>query len=267
MSNKKIIVILSLLVFVLFVAPSFCSYEYWAKKLIPEEEAAFAKEYLIRLRVRDFDHIKRYLSPTLFTKVSDANIEEVASYFPEGKLINVEMIGSEVFISADEWQANLSYEFQFSEGWAIANVVLEKIGEQLHVNQLNVYQTIDSQKKLNEFSFHNKSSQHFFVLFLALVIPLLIIVSLFYCIKAPIPKRKWLWLIFVSLGIGSISINWTTGQFWFKLLSCQLLGAGYFAESPYAPWIVQASIPWGAIIFWIKRKKFLARAYAPNGDT
>ena len=236
-----------LLVFILLM-PSFFSCEYLFDKFIPKKEAAFAKEYLIRLKSRDFDHIKRYLSPKLSAEVNDTKIEEVASYFPSGELINAIIIGSQVTKSAEQWQANLFYEFQFSDGWAIVNVVLEKVGQQLQINHLYINQTIDSQKKLNSFRLHNRSPKHFFVLFLSLLVPLFILVTLYFCIKTPIPKRKWLWILFVSFGIGTIALNWTTGQSWFKLTSGQLLGAGWWADSPYSSWIIKVSIPLGAII-------------------
>lgn len=64
-----------------------------------------------------------------------------------------------------------------------------------------------------------------------------------------------------------MSIDWNTGQVWFKLLRFQLLGAGYSAASPYAPKIVEASIPFGAILFWIKRKKFIEYASTLKEET
>ena len=82
-------------------------------------------------------------------------------------------------------------------------------------------------------------------------------------------KRKWLWIISSSLiGIGKVTMNWSTGKlsliqetvnatgghsYNFDFLSFQLFGASAFAQ-PYGPWILSVSLPFGAILFLLKRK-------------
>jgi hypothetical protein len=69
-------------------------------------------------------------------------------------------------------------------------------------------------------------------------------------------KKKWLWLIFIVVGIGKLFVNWTTGQVFFTPLAIQLPPAGANAQL-YGPWLVYVSIPLGAIIFLIMRKRFV----------
>jgi hypothetical protein len=68
-------------------------------------------------------------------------------------------------------------------------------------------------------------------------------------------RRKWLWIIFILIGFGKLSLNWTTGQILFNPLSfyVQLFSVAVIKHGPYAPWIFSISIPLGAIIFFLKK--------------
>ena len=90
---------------------------------------------------------------------------------------------------------------------------------------LNVYQTEASQKQINAFKLSSKSVLHYLVLLAVLTVPLFIIVTLVFCIKTPILRRRWLWILFILLGIGSFSFNWTNGHYEFRILSVYLFGA------------------------------------------
>ncbi len=87
------------------------------------------------------------------------------------------------------------------------------------------------------------------------------------CIRTPVAKRKWLWILFVLVGIGAIGVNWTTGQFSFRVATLNLLGAAAVSAGPHAPWFISVGFPLGAIMFWVKRRKFLSLAAAKHkGD-
>lgn len=241
-----------------------CSYQDMADKLIPKKESKFAMDYLHKLQARDFEHVKKYLDPSIESQVTDEKLIEITEYFPSGELQSTELIGSQVNTLNSQWQGNFSFEYQFSGGWALANVVLKKSNDALSVIGFNVYRTEASQKELNKFNLSGKSAIQYLVLILAIIAPLFILVTLYFCIKTPIPKRKWLWVLFVLVGVGSISINWTTGQYAIQSFSINLFSASAMAAGPFAPWIVSASIPLGAMLFWFKRKGFIEASRANN---
>jgi hypothetical protein len=56
------------------------------------------------------------------------------------------------------------------------------------------------------------------------------------------------------MGIGKLSVNWTTGACIFSPFSIQLFGFGMSCEE-YSPWIISFSLPLGAILFIIKQKQ------------
>ncbi len=58
--------------------------------------------------------------------------------------------------------------------------------------------------------------------------------------------RRWMWTLGALFGVGSIQMNWATGDTAFQLLHVQLFSAGAF-KAALGPWILAASIPFVAI--------------------
>lgn len=234
-----------------------CSYDSVMDKLAPKKEVKFAEEYLAKLRDKDFNYVKSQMSKETLARANDVLLVKMSNYFRKGKLLSTELIGSQVNVFNGKWQGNFSFEYHFTDGWNTANVVFKKVDRKYEVIGLNVYQPNMSQKELNEFTFKNRSIVQYLILLLAIVIPAFIIVTTYYCARTPIPKRKWLWVIFVLIGIFAVQVNWTTGGISIQPISAHLFGVSAITASPYAPWIISISFPLGAIIFWFKRKRFI----------
>lgn len=241
-----------------------CGYDEISEKLIPKEESDFAKEFLSKLKSRDFEYVQSLLSHEIAAQIDDELLVKMADHFRSGELISTKIIGSQVNIFNGEWKGNFTFEYEFESGWNLANTALRKTSNGYEVIGLNVYQPDKSQKEINAFKLSAKTPLQYIVLVFSVVVPLFIFVTLIACIKTPIPSKKWVWIIFVFLGVGAIQVNWTNGLYSLQLLSLNLFGASASAAGPAAPWIVSASMPLGAIMFWIKRKKFIALADEAN---
>lgn len=251
----KILTKMFAIALMLFVAS--CSYQDMADKLIPKEESQFARNYLQKIRSKDFDYVRKYVDKSIESEVTDQKLTEISDYFPSGSLISTEIIGSQVGESNSQWHGNFTFEYQFSDGWALANVVLKKSNETLSVVGFNVYRETASQKEINKFSFNGKSATQFMVLAMAVASAIFVLVTVYFCIRTPIPRRKWLWVLFMFVGVGSVSVNWTTGQYGVQPLYVMLFSSGATSAGPFAPWIISTSLPIGAIIFWFKRKAII----------
>lgn len=235
-----------------------CSYDDMAEKFIPKEESEFAKAYIEKLRAGDFEYVKSLMSQEILPKINDETLSEIVGYFRDGEPKSIKVIGSQVNVFNDQWQGNFTFEYEFESGWNLANAVLRKVGDGYEVIGLNVYQTDASLKEINAFTLSGKTFFHYAVLIAAIVIPVFVLVTVYFCAKTPMPRRKWLWVLFILFGVGAIQINWASGQFALQLLSIHLFGASAVSAGPYAPWIISASVPLGAILFWLKRKKLLS---------
>jgi len=234
-----------------------CSYDKMLDKLAPKEESALAQNYLEKLRNNDIASIKEQLSSELITPDIDTKLSEVANYFPKGEPIAIKLIGANTLTSPGKWQANLSYQYQFEKGWALADILLVKENGKLTIKGIHVNQLSESLKKINAFNFNDKSIIHYLFLPFAVLIPIFILYSLISCIRTPMEKRKWLWIIFIIIGFMGFSLNWTTGQIATKLFNIQLFGVAALAASPYAPWVITVSFPLGALIFLLRRKSLI----------
>lgn len=246
----KIFTLLSLI----FV--SSCSYEGMVDKWVPKKESQFAKQYLKKLQAKEFSYVKKHLNPDIEKQTTTEKIKDVAEYFPDGELLSTELIGSRIHQTNTNWRGNFTFEYKFTTGWAVANAVVNKSDDKLTVVGFNVHRTKASQQELHEFTLAGKSILQYSVLVFSVIAVLFTFLTLYFCIRTPIPKRKWLWIIFILVGVGSISINWTTAEWNFQILHFKLFSAAATTGGPFSPWIISASIPLGAIVFWLKRGKF-----------
>ncbi|WP_194755486.1 hypothetical protein [Aliidiomarina indica] len=234
-----------------------CSSEFLTDRLVSEQESDFAREYLTRLKAKDVEYVRSFLTPELAAQVSDALILDVANYFYPGEPKSVELIGYQVYIINNLREVSITFEYEFESGWNLVNVVLNSREDEYEVLDFHVYQTEGSQSSLHAFDLAEKSPIQYAVLLMAIAVPIFILVTLVACIRTPVPSKKWLWIIFIAVGIGSIQVNWTTAEYAIQLFNIQFFGASAFSAGASAPWIISAAVPWGAIIFWFKRRKYL----------
>ncbi len=254
--NKRIILGLSLLL--MFG----CSQKTMEEKLVPKEEVEFSKKYLSLFQAKNFEEISKPLNPKLKTQDLYSHLERVANSFPPDPPKNIELVGSHTFKSGDKWQANITFQYQFPSSWLIASINLERIANgELIVNGVNVNPIKDSLENINRFTFKGKGPIHFLFLVLIFFLPVFIIFTFVVCLRTRIKKRKWLWAIFILLGYGQFSLNWTTGAGNVNPIHFQILGAG-ISGVKYAPWILSVSFPLGAILFWVKKREMTKKQEA-----
>ena len=234
-----------------------CDQQTLFDKLIPKNEAEFAKTYLALFATHDFDAIEAKLDPKLKDAALRGNLKQIADFFPPERPKDIRVVGANTFSTNSASQFNLTFQYEYPDKWLLANVTLEKTGEVLVVKAVQVEPIRDSLENINRFNFVGKGVIHYVVFLTAIFVPALIIVSLVLCVRTPIPNRKWLWIIFILCGFGQFSLNWTTGAFNINPLHFQLLGAGFFKPSTYGAVIISVSLPIGALIFLWRRKQWL----------
>lgn len=237
-----------------------CSYDETLNKVLPKEESAYAQERLEDLRHKRFDVVRAALSPDVVTPDIEARLAQAASFFPAGDPIRIKPIGANIHRSGDRWQANLTYQYYFEDAWAAANILLGRVGSNKVVVQgIRITRLPQPLEEMYAFTVAGKSILHYVFLTLAIAIPLFVLYVLVLCIRAPIGKRKWLWILFVLVGVVAFRLDWTTGATEIQLLHALLFGAGVHRASPYASWVFTLSIPLGAMLFLRKHGSIVAR--------
>jgi len=141
----------------------------------------------------------------------------------------------------------------------LADAIVERAGSDLSLVGFHVSPLPASLGETNALTLADKSPLHYLVLALVLFIPLFLIYMVVLVIGTKI-RRKWLWLPFMFIGICQFSLNWTTGEFGFQPIHLHIPGVGAYRPGLYGPWSLFASIPIGAIVFLIKRKRLERRA-------
>jgi hypothetical protein len=85
------------------------------------------------------------------------------------------------------------------------------------------------------------------------------VLALVLCARMPM-RRKWAWILFIMVGAGKLTLNWTTGELFLSPLSLQLPLAGYVRASAFAPLLLWTTFPVGTVVFLWKRDRMLALA-------
>ena len=241
------------------LAVSGCNQKAWFEKLMPKEDVEFAKDYIALYQARDFESIEATIDPGLKNAELRPNLEQIAAIFPEGTPKDIQTVGFQSFRNADTCRVNLTLQYEYPEKWLLVNVVFQKNGSDITVMGMNTNPLRDSLQNINRFTWKGKGVRHFVIFGYAVIMPLFMLYALVLCIRTPIPKRKWLWVIFILLGFGQIALNWTDGNLNITPISFQILGAGFGKLSPYGPWLFSVSFPIGAVVFLLRRKKWLGQ--------
>jgi len=250
-----------LAVIAIAVAITGCSREAMIEKFTPHPEAEQARKAIDDWRTGHLADLRPQLLPELAAQATDEQLTAMAAGFPHGEPRSVKVIGATTHIQSDTRRYDLTYEYDFDGRWLVASVVILKTGDGTRIAGLHGQMRSQSLEQANAFTLAHKDGLHLLMLFLALAAPVFCLVVLVVCIRTPFRRRKVWWALFTLVGVCTVHFNWTTGQADFSPLSFQLLAASTVA-APYGPWIIGISVPFGAIMFLIRRKALIAKARA-----
>ncbi len=230
--------------------------------LVPAADQAMAMYYVDLLRQRKFDDIDRAAVPSAKgPRLYDALLK-MADALPEKEApTSRKLVRAQMHTDQDGTTTNVVFEYDFSGKWVLANVALLRKPGSVSLVGLSVRAIPESLEELHRFRLAGKSAVHYAVLALAILVPLLTLYALVACAREKTSGRKWPWVLFIMFGIGSFTINWTTGETELSALTIRLFGASV-AATLYGPWILSVSFPLGALVFLFRRKALTAAA--PN---
>jgi len=239
-----------LLVFLLYG----CSQEEILQKFSTPADQAIAKNYIDRLRGHDFDEIEKAFDENIKGRDLPGTLAKMANLIPAGEPTSIKLVGAERYVMRDITTVNTTYEYNFAGTWLLINVAVRTQGEAKTIVGFHVRTENESLEEQNRFTLSGRPLFAYVVLGLAVSAALFSLYALVICIRTPMAKRKALWIVFILLGIGKISVNWATGQWGVYPLYVQLFSASAFAQFS-GPWVISASVPLGAILFLVRRKE------------
>ena len=222
------------------------------ERMAPDDDKAMAKTCLAALQQKDIATVMRQVDPQIETG-AESNLMVVANVLANGNPIALELIGCNVASTPNKRRTYLTYQYQFTNTWVLAFVTIQTEGATKKLLGLHVNPIQKSLAELNAFTFRGKGPIHYVLFAFAILVSVFIIWTTVLCARTKI-QRKWLWIIFILFGLTKLNLNWTTGQIGFQPISFQMPGAGLMKQGLYAPWILTASFPLGALLFLRKRK-------------
>lgn len=235
-----------------------CGQESMMNALAPPADRQVATRYIDLLRHHQFDQIQKDLDPTIKTADVNAELFRMAAAFPAGDPVSVKLVGANSFHSSSIDKMNMSFEYQFPDRWLLVSVATRaasggvRMVDGLHVNELS-----DSLENINRFTLGGRGVSQYATIMLLVIAMLFTLYALVACIRTRIAKRKWLWIIFILVGFGKLSVNWTTGHLGYMPATIQLFSASAISQL-YGPWIISVSFPLGAVWFLMRRKFLIA---------
>jgi hypothetical protein len=231
------------------------------RKITPAEDEAFARRTVDLLRQHQFEQIERELDPS----ISDPNIGDTlaraAGMFPADDPKSVKAVGLKVWRHSGSSTHTLTLEYEFPEQWLLLDISIKRMDGLSEIAGLYVTPISDSLESVNRFSLVGKSALQYAMLVFAVAGPIFSLFVLVVCLRTEKQNLKWLWALFILLGVGRLAVNWTTGEFTFTPLAVYIPCASATAVPAYGPWVVAVYLPLGAILFLIRR----SRSVMPSG--
>ena len=244
----------NLIALLLMVALLGCDRNAMFERFIPKDEEAIAKTLITKLSGRDYPAVEAQLDKSLQTSDLRVKLEEVANLIPTEVPKSSHTIGAITNKVNDITNYSLTFEYEYSNGWLVTNVAMRRTNGELTVTGIHVTPRKESLETENAFSLRGKSWLHYLVFGLAIGIPLLIVYVVVICARTKLARRKWLWLLFVAVGIFQFQLNWTTGAWNVQPLYFLLLGTGFSKAAPAAPLLLSVAFPLGAVLFLLRRR-------------
>lgn len=235
-----------------------CDQRAYIAGITPKEDEEFATRYIALFQKSDFAAIEAPMAPNLKNAQLRPTLVLMATMLPAEPAVSIEVVGAEVTRSAEGGSTtSLSLQYEFSKVWLLANITITRTNGATVVDGISFTPLQGSLKQINAFTMAGKPVASYLILAMAVLAPIFIVVSLICCIATPIPKRKWLWCILVFVSVGSIGVNWTTGEASVAMIWVGVLNMGFWQIGVDGPYYFQTSVPVGAIAFWIRRRAWL----------
>ncbi len=229
----------------------------------PKDKIAIAEGYIADLQNGNLAAIRNNFDPKYLGDTLDAGMKAAASEMPRDKPKSIQIVGANVFQTTGVTTYNFTFEYEFPDRWILANVVLNVQAGKTVLEGLHIQRLRDSLEHINAFRLSGKPIASYAILAIAACIALFSIVTAVVALFSYIPSRKWLWIIFIVVGFGSLSLNWTTGAVSYSPLTVLLFGASALQQS-FGPWVISFGIPLGAVMFWTRRGRWKAERSADD---
>ncbi len=238
------------------------------KEFTPQDDEALARHSLNLLRQGRFDQVKDSLDPNIRNGETDDALTAMNSVFPPGEPTSVKTVDSRFIRSKDGSTSSITLEYEFvpqalptsgntelrPRAWLLAQVVVQTRGNIKTIAGFHILPVVKSFEEMNEFTLVDKGISQYAGLCLAIGASSLTLYAFVLCIRTKMGKRKLVWLVLILIGVFRFTVDWTSGQWSVTPLTIQAPPVIALA-SMYGPWMIEMTVPLGALAFLILRRR------------
>ena len=221
-----------------------------AARLDPTQDAA-TRAVFDQVKRHDFATVEARLSPRLRNAVTDTRLQAQAALIPEQSAQVEKLVSFNTTGAQGGRQTSVVREYLYPDRLLVVSTAIrEQAGQAPQILAFNIQAVGRAALAVGRFSLKGKSTTQYFLLGLAMVIPLLLICALGVLARDAKARFKWLWTPFILIGFMRLSVNWATGAVLFQPLGVVLFSAAV-TRGPLdvSPWIVSISLPLGALVY------------------
>jgi len=257
----------SIIAIALIFLVSGCSRTELINKMAPADKKAQAIEILEALRKGTGEETFARLPTGQRSEEAENTLALLAQGIPDQDFSKMTFVDYQWKMTGGKNYYYFVFEYDFNGRYLLADITIGENEEDgiiagLHVNELK-----ESVVESSKFDFNEAGTLHFGFFGVAILFPIFSIVTLVSCIRTKGIKRKWLWCIFIVVGITAFELNWNSGAWSWAPMSFGLFSGSAMSAGAHGPWIIGFNIPLGAILFWHKRKKVKAKPVAGANTT
>jgi hypothetical protein len=234
-----------------------CSMQAALETFASPEDQAFARAAIADVATGRTDDLNAKLMPQLRPALGP-NLPAMQQLLPHGPL---KLVGAHVFanLSQGTKQVNMTWEATHGKRYALISTTLLHAGPVTQLMELRVFPLSRSVEESSRLDLRGKSFAHYLFLVLAVVAFLGCVAGFVLALRTPGLKYRWLWAIGCLVAVGQVSIRWSDGDIFLKIINLQFFGAFALEPGPFAPWQVGFGIPIVTIILLIRRRELLRR--------
>jgi hypothetical protein len=195
--------------------------------------------------------IQANMTPSAVAFVTSEQVVALRTYAPPGAPSDRRLVAWEGFAGTDGQIRKLTYELNYPTESVLYRLTLKRPSRAApwKAEAFHLQRASHTDLMQNRLTLVGRPLGQLLFLAMTILSPLLMLTALVVVIRSPKFKRKWLWAIAALVGVGSATMNWSTGASGFQPLMLGLIGAGATHQGflGFFPWILKFSLPVGAV--------------------
>ena len=232
----------------------------WYARNVDAAEDSIARQFYREIQQGRFDSAAHLLGSPVGDSVSTEAWLTVQQTLANVNIDSLYFVGAGITSVNGVRSANLSYEGPVGDQWFGGHVYV-RAGQVLGFSAYHFKRPL---AETNSFTLRGKSVRHFVILS-AGILAMLVSLTAAGVVWRSGMKRPVLWGIVALLGVGRLTLDWTSGALGLQVISVQVPVLGMLKQGWAAPWWIRVSFPLGAFVALWKMRRSIRASFA--GDS